>query len=197
MTAKPLNRFWRNKETVMAKKVLVAIADGTEELEAVTIIDVLRRAGAQVIVASVGKMNVLCSRAVRLTADALVSDCTDKEYDLIVLPGGLPGAEHLRDCADLIEMLKQQKDSPRLYAAICASPAVALLPHGLLEGKKATCYPAPNLELAARCDEKVVVDGNCITSQGPGTALEFSLKLAELLLGKEKTAEVAKAMLVE
>ncbi len=181
----------------MAKKVLVAIADGTEELEAVTIIDVLRRAGAQVIVASVGKMNVLCSRGVRLIADTLISDCTDKEYDLIVLPGGLPGAEHLRDCADLIEMLKQQKDSGRLYAAICASPAVALQPHGLLEGKKATSYPAPNMELPARCDQKVVVDGNCITSQGPGTALKFSFKLAELLFGPAKRDEVAKAMLAK
>ena len=209
MTARLLNRFWPNKgtccgktvvklaETAMAKKVLVAIADGTEELEAVTIIDVLRRAGAQVIVASVGKMNVLCSRGVKITADAMVSDCTDKEYDLIALPGGLPGAEHLRDCAELIKMLKQQKDSPRLYAAICASPAVALLPHGLLEGKKATCYPAPNMDFPGRCNQKVVVDGNCITSQGPGTALDFSLKLAELLFGPAKRDEVAKAMLVK
>jgi len=181
----------------MAKKVLVAIADGTEELEAVTIIDVLRRAGAQVVVASVGKLEIVCSRAVRLTADALISDCTDKEYDLIALPGGLPGAEHLRDCAELIGMLKQQKNSPRLYAAICASPAVALQPHGLLEGKKATCYPAPNLDLPARCDQKVVVDGNCITSQGPGTALDFSLKLVELLFGPATRDEVAKAMLVK
>jgi 4-methyl-5(b-hydroxyethyl)-thiazole monophosphate biosynthesis len=181
----------------MAKKVLVAIADGTEELEAVTIIDVLRRAGAQVIVASVARMNVICSRGVRLTADALISDCTDKEYDLIALPGGLPGAEHLRDCPELIEMLKQQKNSNGLYAAICASPAVALLPHGLLEGKKATCYPEPNMEFPDRCDEKVVVDDNCITSQGPGTALEFSLKLAEMLFGPAKSNEVAKAMLVE
>ena len=209
MTAGRLNRSWPNKGTccgktvvklaeyVMAKKVLVAIADGTEELEAVTIIDVLRRAGAQVIVASVGKLEIVCSRGVRLTADVLISDCKDSEYDLIALPGGLPGAEHLRDCAELIEMLKQQKNSPRLYAAICASPPVALQPHGLLEGRKATCYPAPNMELAARCDQKVVVDGNCITSQGPGTALKFSLKLAELLFGKEKTAVVAKEMLVK
>jgi 4-methyl-5(b-hydroxyethyl)-thiazole monophosphate biosynthesis len=181
----------------MAKKVLVAIADGTEELEAVTIIDVLRRAGAQVIVASVGKINIVCSRGVRLTADGLISDCTDKEYDLIALPGGLPGAEHLRDCAGLIEILKKQKDSGRLYAAICASPAVVLQPHGLLEGKKATCYPASNLEFPARCDEKVVVDGNCITSQGPGTALEFSFKLAEMLFGPAKRDEVAKAMLAK
>jgi len=181
----------------VAKNVLVAIADGTEELEAVTIIDVLRRAGAEVTVASAGEMNVLCSRGVRLTADVLISDCTDNQYDLIVLPGGLPGAEYLRDCVQLIEMLKRQRDSGRLYAAICASPAVALQPHGLLDGRGATCYPAPNLDLPGRRDDNVVIDGNCITSQGPGTALEFSLKLVVLLFGQAKRNEVTKAMLVK
>lgn len=181
----------------MAKNVLVAIADGTEELEAVTIIDVLRRAGAEVTAAAVTKPAVVCSRSVKLTADAQISDCKDSEYDLIVLPGGLGGAEHLRDCADLIEMLKQQNAAGRLYAAICASPAVVLQPHGLLEGKKATCYPAPNLDFPGRIEDDVVVDGNCITSQGPGTALRFSLKLVVLLFGQAKRNEIAKAMLVK
>ncbi len=181
----------------MAKKVLIAIADGTEELEAVTIIDVLRRAGADVTVAAVGKLEITCSRGVRLKADVLIGDCKDIEYDLIVLPGGLPGAEHLRDSIELVGMLKRQRGFGRLYAAICASPAVVLQPHGLLEGKKATCYPAPNLDFPGRCDDSVVVDGNCITSQGPGTALEFSLKLAVLLFGQAKRNEVANAMLVK
>jgi 4-methyl-5(b-hydroxyethyl)-thiazole monophosphate biosynthesis len=114
---------------------------------------------------------------------------------LIVLPGGMPGAEHLRDSKELIEMLNEQAASGRLYAAICASPAVALKPHGLLENKKATCYPSLLSELDNPEQAKVVVDGNCITSQGPGTALEFSLKLIELLFDKEKSREVAKAML--
>ena len=179
----------------MAKNVLVAIADGTEELEAVTIIDVLRRAGAEVTVAAVDKPDVLCSRSVKITADALISDCMDSEYDLIVLPGGLPGAEYLRDCAELIEMLKQQRSGGRLYAAICASPAVVLQPHGLLAGQKATGYPAPDLDFDGRLDDKVVVDGNCITSQGPGTALEFSLRLVVLLFGRSKRNEVAQAIL--
>jgi 4-methyl-5(b-hydroxyethyl)-thiazole monophosphate biosynthesis len=179
----------------MAKNVLVAIADGTEELEAVTIVDVLRRAGAEVTVAAVAKPAVVCSRSVKITADVLISDCKDSEYDLIVLPGGLGGAEHLRDCAELIEMLKLQRVSGRLYAAICASPAVVLLPHGLLEGRKATCYPSPNLDMPDRKDDNVVVDGNCITSQGPATALEFSLRLVVLLFGRAKHNEVARAML--
>lgn len=179
----------------MSKKVLVAIADGTEELEAVTIIDVLRRAEADVTVASVGDKQVTASRGVKLVADAVISDCLGTVYDLIVLPGGMPGAEHLRDNKELTEMLNEQAASGRLYAAICASPAVTLKPHGLLKNKKATCYPSLLLDLDTPEQAKVVVDGNCITSQGPGTALQFSLKLIELLFDKEKTQEVAKAML--
>jgi 4-methyl-5(b-hydroxyethyl)-thiazole monophosphate biosynthesis len=180
----------------MSKKVLVAIADGSEELEAVTIIDVLVRAGADVTVASVGEMQITASRGVKIVADALIGDCKGQEYDLIVLPGGIPGAEHLRDCSELIEMLKRQRQANRFYAAICASPAMVLQHHGLLEGRKATCYPSPDLNLPDRQDAKVVVDGSCVTSQGPATALEFALKLVELLFGEEKSHQVAQAMLV-
>lgn len=181
----------------MSKKVLVAIADGAEELEAVTIIDVLRRAGADVTVASVGDMQVTASRGVKIIADVLIGDCAGEEYDLIALPGGLAGAKNFRDSKLLIEMLRKQKDSGRLYAAICASPAIVFQHHGLLTGRRATCYPSPDLDLPNRRDEKVVVDGDCITSQGPSTALQFSLKLVELLFGKEKSQEVAKAMLAD
>ncbi|OHB60628.1 MAG: dihydroxyacetone kinase, partial [Planctomycetes bacterium RBG_13_50_24] len=177
----------------MSKKVLVVIADGTEELEAVTIIDVLRRAKADVTVASVDDKQVTASRGVKLVADAVISDCAGKVYDLIALPGGMPGAEHLRDCSRLTDMLKAQAASGRLYAAICASPAVALKPHGLLKNKKATCYPSLLSELDIAEQANVVVDGNCITSQGPATALEFALKLVELLFDKQKSREVAKA----
>ena len=179
----------------MSKKVLVAIADGTEELEAVTIIDVLRRAKADVTVASVGNKQVTASRGVNLVADALISECAGNVYDLIALPGGMPGAEHLRDSKELTQMLKDQAASARLYAAICASPAVAFKPHGLLKDKKATCYPSLLSELDNPQQEKVVVDANCITSQGPATALEFSLKLIELLFDKQTAQQVAEAML--
>ncbi len=180
---------------MISKKVLVAIADGTEELEAVTIIDVLRRAEADVTVASVGEIQITASRGVKLVADAVISDCVGSVYDLIALPGGMPGAEHLRDSKELTDMLKAQAASGRLYAAICASPAVALKPHGLLKDKKATCYPSLLAELDNAEQAKVVIDGNCITSQGPATALEFSLKLVELLFDKQKSQEVANAML--
>lgn len=180
----------------MSKNVLVAIADGTEELEAVTIIDVLRRAKADVTVASVGSRKITASRGVKLVADVVISDCVGKVYDLIALPGGMPGAENLRDSNELTEILKVQASSGKLYAAICASPAVVLKHHGLLQNKKATCYPTLASALDNAVDSKVVVDGNCITSQGPATALHFSLKLVELLFGKEKAQQVAQAMLV-
>ncbi len=181
----------------MAKKVLVPIADGSEEIEAVCIIDTLRRAGAEVTVASVDKLQVTASRGVKLVADVRIADGTKQTYDCIALPGGMPGAEHLRDSAELIRMLKEQKQAGRLYAAICASPAVVLQHHGLLEKTKATCFPAlrNKLNAAYASQERVVVDGNCVTSQGPATAIEFALKLVELLFGPAKAQEVGTAML--
>jgi len=183
----------------MSKKVLVPIANGTEEIEAVCIIDTLRRAGAEVTVASVEELQITASRGVKLVADARISDCVDQTYDCIALPGGMPGAEHLRDSAPLIEKLKQQKQAGRLYGAICASPAVVLQPHGLLANVTAACFPSmrSKLDPAYASDEAVVVDGHCVTSQGPGTAIAFALKLVELLFGAGKAREVADAMLVQ
>ena len=176
----------------MSKKVLVPIADGSEEIEAVGIIDILRRAGAEVTVASVDDLQITASRGVKITADCLISDCMDQTFDLIALPGGMPGAEHFRESSQLVDMLKKQREAGRLYAAICASPAVVFQPHGLLAGKKATCHPGrkDTLENKEAADSRVVVDGNCITGQGPGSAMEFALKLVELLLGKEKMKQV-------
>lgn len=182
----------------MAKTALIPIADGTEELEAVAIIDTLRRGGVQVTVASVmPELQVTASRQVKLVADTLIGECVNATYDLIALPGGLPGAEHLRDSAPLVGMLTRQKAEGRLYGAICASPAVALSPHGLLHGLKATCYPGFEEKFtdAEAVDARVVVDGTCITSQGPGTAIEFALKLLEVLFDADKAAQVGAPML--
>jgi 4-methyl-5(b-hydroxyethyl)-thiazole monophosphate biosynthesis len=181
----------------MAKTVLVPIADGSEEIEAVCIIDTLRRAGAQVTVASVDGLQVTASRGVKLVADARIADCAGQTYDCIALPGGMPGAEHLRDSAVLIEMLKKQKQAGRLYGAICASPAVVLQHHKLLEKVRATSFPSlrNKLDPAYASEERVVVDGRCVTSQGPATAIEFALKLVELLFGPAQAKEVGTAML--
>jgi len=182
----------------MAKTALVPIADGTEEIEATCIIDTLRRAEIEVTVASVDALQVTASRGVKIVADRLIADCVARTYDCIALPGGMPGAEHLRDSAPLIAKLKEQKDAGRLYAAICAAPAVVFQHHGLLKGVKATCYPGMQNQLDPKCvaRDRVVVDGNCVTSQGPATAIEFTLKLVELLAGPDKAKQVAQAMLV-
>lgn len=178
----------------MEKSVLVPVADGTEELEAVAIIDILRRAGAAVTVASVsGSRQITASRGVVITADRLIQECIDDKYDLIVLPGGIPGAQHLRDAPDLIRMLKSQKENGKLYGAICASPAIVLDHHGLLVGHQATCHPgfAGEMNGQHHIDERVVLDGNCLTSRGAGTAVEFALALVERLFDAEKRQEVA------
>lgn len=183
----------------MAKRVLVPIAKGCEEIEAVTLIDVLRRAGAEVTVASVEPLPlVTASRGVRLMADCLIDDCRKQTFDLIVLPGGMPGAERLRDCELLIAMLQEQKRSQRYYGAICAAPAVVFETHGLLESCRATAHPdfVDALSNQSSAASRVVEDGHCITSRGPGTALEFALHLVELLYGHEKAQAVAKPMVI-
>ena len=180
------------------KRVLVPIADGSEEIESVAIIDVLRRAGAEVTVASVDELQVTASRGVKLVADRLIRDCAGSAYDLIALPGGSRGAEHLRDSPELVAMLKKQQAQNRLYAAICAAPAVVLEHHGLATGRRVTCHPGftDRLSNQESVSSRVVVDGNLVTSRGPGTAIEFALKLVELLYGEEKAREVADPMIV-
>lgn len=189
----------------MSKTALVPVADGTEEIEAVSIIDVLRRAGVEVTVASVmERLQVTASRGVMLVAEKLISECVDQPFDLVVLPGGIPGAQHLRDSEDLGKILERQAASRGLYGAICAAPAVVLHPKGLIDGLRATCHPAFRDQLPGYHEpdpdsaggRRVVIDGGCVTSQGPGTALEFALSLVALLLGEEKAAEVAGPMMM-
>ncbi|MBN2003191.1 MAG: DJ-1/PfpI family protein [Anaerolineae bacterium] len=181
----------------MPHKVLVPIANGSEEIEAVCIIDTLRRAGADVTVASVEPTRqVICSRGVNLVADNLIGECAGTRYDLIVIPGGMPGAEHLRDSEPLTTLLKEQVHAGRRYAAICAAPVVVLQHHGMLRGRRATCFPsfASQLHNPEAATERVVVDGPCITGCGPGAAIEFTLTLIEHLDGLEKATEVGSRM---
>lgn len=182
----------------MRKKVLVAVANGTEELEAVAITDTLRRSGADVVVASVQELTIVGSCRTKLIADKLISECMEDEWDLIVVPGGIPGATNLRDSRELTYLLKKQARQEKLYAAICAAPVVVLQHHGLLQNKKATANPgfANSLTDKSMIQQRVVVDGNCITSQSRGTALEFSIKLIELLYDKDKASQIASEMLL-
>ncbi|OMO92414.1 ThiJ/PfpI [Corchorus olitorius] len=180
-------------------QILVPIADGSEEMEAVMIIDILRRAKANVVVASVGdSLEILASRKVKLVADMLLDEAARLSYDLIVLPGGLGGAQAFASSDKLVNLLKKQAESNKPYGAICASPALVLEPHGLLKGKKATAFPAMCNKLSDQSfiDNRVVVDGNLITSRGPGTSMEFSLGIVEKFFGRQKALELAKVMLV-
>jgi 4-methyl-5(b-hydroxyethyl)-thiazole monophosphate biosynthesis len=183
----------------MPKSVLVAMANGSEDMESVIMIDVLRRAQLDVTVASVHEKQVTCARGVRVVTDKLITECVDTQFDMIAIPGGLPGADNLRDSETLKDMLLKQQAGNSYVAAICASPAVVFQTHGMLKDKKATCYPAfaEHLDDQSSVEAKVVVDGYCVTSQGPGTAIEFSLTLVEVLCGLDKAKEVASAMLVD
>ncbi len=175
---------------------LIPVSHGSESLETTTITNILRRADVEVTVASITDGLVVDgTRAIKITADARFSDIAQKDFDLIVLPGGESGAAALGACAPLMSKMVAQRRDHRWYAAICAAPALALNPHGLLDGKKATCYPAFRSSLLHYVDLPVVVDGHCITGQGPASAVAFGLQLVESLCGSAKRKEVAEGLL--
>ena len=173
--------------------VLVPLAQGCEELEAVTITDLLRRAGINVITAGLDAEPVKASRGTVLIPDTTLDAVMTQEFDMIVLPGGLPGADHLNNDPRIHTLLKQMHEADKYTAAICAAPKV-LASAGLLKGKHATSYPgsidAATLEGMVYEEKPVVIDGKLITSRGPGTAMDFALNLIEQLLGKTKRDEV-------
>ena len=172
-------------------RVLVPLAQGCEELEAITITDLLTRAGVEVVTAGLDDQPVTASRGIRIIPDTTIETVKEEAFDLIVLPGGLPGANHLRDDTRLQAMLKQQSANGKLIGAICAAPKV-LAEAGLLDGKNFTCYPGalgeyPELQAGSSAIE---IDGNIISSRGPGTAMDFALSLIEQLEGKTKRDEI-------
>jgi 4-methyl-5(b-hydroxyethyl)-thiazole monophosphate biosynthesis len=179
-------------------RVLVPLADGCEELEAVTIIDILRRAGIEVVSAGLGEGPVTASRGVVLIPDKALDDVLNEEFDMIALPGGLPGADHLDTDPRIHALLQRMAEQDKYTAAICAAPKV-LLNAGLLDGRRATAYPgvidgrlAESSQLLA---DAVVSDGRVITSRGPGTAMDFALTLIEHLLGADKRQEVEEPLM--
>ena len=173
--------------------VLVPLAQGCEELEAVTVIDLLRRAGVTVVTAGLDGQPVRASRGVVLVPDTDLDTALRSDYDMVVLPGGLPGADHLDNDPRVRALLRKMAESGRFTAAICAAPKV-LASAGLLAGKQATSYPGV-LDALGLADtvlrrEPVVTDGTVITSRGPGTAMDFALTLIEKLVGKDRRDEV-------
>jgi len=186
-----------NKTLEHTPLVLVPLAQGCEELEAVTITDLLTRAGINVITAGLDQKTVIASRGMKLVADYLLDDVLEKDFDMIVLPGGLPGADHLNNDQLIQTIVKRLAANNKYTAAICAAPRV-LATAGLLEGKHVTSFPGTLDKFPVnnlRYEESaVVVDDKIVTSRGPGTAMDFSLILIELLMGKEKRNEVEAAL---
>jgi len=173
-------------------KVLIPLAPGCEELEAVTVIDILRRAGIEVITAGLAAGPVRASRGTVLLPDTTLDEALHHDYDMIVLPGGMPGSEHLKNDVRVIALLKKMAAAGKYVAAICAAP-MALHAAGLLQGKRATSFPGVLDELPGShtyLSNAVVVDGNIVTSRGPGTAMDFALTLVELLAGRARRDQV-------
>ncbi|MCG5514694.1 MULTISPECIES: DJ-1 family glyoxalase III [unclassified Ectothiorhodospira] len=174
-------------------RILIPIAHGSEELEAVTLIDLLRRADFQVVVAGLEPGPVTCSRGVVIKPDVLLDEVLDDPFDLVVLPGGLPGANRFDADPRMHALLRRMQYEGRFIGAICAAPKV-LGSAGLLKGRTATGHPsvvnALDLPETRFTGQAVEVDGNIATSQGPGTAMDFALALIELLAGTDKRREV-------
>lgn len=180
------------------KRVLMPIADGFEEIEAVTIVDVLRRAGVEVVVAGLLGDRVVGAHGMALETDTTLHRALDHSFDSIVLPGGMPGTTNLRDDPRVIELLQRQRKSGGHVAAICAAPMV-LAAAGVVSGVPVTSHPSTQSQLGdavLRSGDRVVRSGNIVTSQGPGTALEFALALVEDLVGADRAGELARAMVV-
>ncbi len=176
--------------------VLVPLAPGFEELEAVTIVDVLRRADIEVRLVSLGPERLVTgSHGISLLADEVWSELGEQPVDAIALPGGMPGSRHLRDHLELRARLVALHAAGGLVAALCAAPIV-LDAAGLLTGRRATAFPGTELPSAVMLGERVVVDGRIVTSRGPGTALEFALTLVAELGKAERAAELRAGMLV-
>lgn len=184
----------------MQKKVLVPLAEGFEEIEATVIIDVLRRAEIEVVTASVSENDrtVTGAHSIPIVADELLSDIKEEKFDMIVLPGGMPGAKNLAESEILVELLKRQFFNDGLIGAICAAPAVVLQSNNLLGSEKVACYPSfrEDINDSNRSSERLHVGDKLITGAGPGVVIEFSLSLVEKLVDKEMAEDLRSGMLV-
>lgn len=176
--------------------VLVPLANGFEEIEAVTIIDVLRRAGVVVTVAGLADGPARGSHDIVLEPDTTLDAVRAASFDAVVLPGGMPGAKHLSEDPRVLEIVRRSVESGRLTAAICAAPIV-LEAAGVLKGVRATSYPGHALPSARYSEDSVVEDGVIVTSRAAGTAMEFALALVTRLVSPAKARELTERMLVE
>jgi len=179
------------------KTAIVILAPGFEEIETITIVDLLRRADINVTTASISEKEITGSHDIIINADVLLKDYSKHDFDIVILPGG-PGANKLKKSKTVIDLLKKQSNEKKWIAAICAAPTV-LEKAGLTTGKKITSYPSEK-EVFINSDYKtdnVVQDGNIITSRAAGTAIEFSLYLIRILCDEKKAKEIAAKILFQ
>lgn len=178
------------------KRVLIPIAPGFEEIEALAVVDILRRAGIEVIIAGTIDGPIEGRNKIKVLTDTSLDSVKNQDFDMIVLPGGAIGTENLKKDPRIKEIVERLYKKGKFTTAICAAPTI-LSAIGITTGKTVTSHPSvwDKLTKEKVLDERVVVDGNIVTSQGPGTAIEFAFKLVELLSGKEKAAEVNKGVL--
>lgn len=181
----------------MKTKAAVFLAQGFEDIEAVVVIDLLRRVGIEVAVVGVNSSQVIGSRGVKIIVDKQIEDLEDK-FDAYILPGGMPGASNLAVNERLSNLLKEGKSQGKLIAAICASPAIVLAPLGILDNLKATCYPGMQTYFSKTTqyiEQPVVADTNIVTSQSPATAFIFALKIIERFRSIEMVNSLKKEIL--
>jgi len=175
------------------KKVVIPLAEGFEEIEALTVADVLRRAELEVVLVGLPGSIVKGRSNIKVISDKKIEDINPKDFDAVVLPGGDPGYINLGRSQKVLDMLVDFNDQEKLIAAICASPCI-LSKLGILENRKATIYPGMEKDIPRPRSGKVIVDGHVITSEGPGTAIDFALEIVRNLLGKEKANDVRKEL---
>jgi len=180
------------------KRVLIPLAPGFEEIEALAVVDILRRAGAEVLLAGTVDGPIEGRNKIKILADTSLDSVKEQDFDMIVLPGGAVGTENLKKDPRIKDIVERLYKKGRLITAICAAPTV-LSAIGITAGKTVTSHPTVRTKLDKEkiSEERVVVDGNIITSQGPGTAIEFAFKLVEILFGKDKVVEVNKGVLAK
>lgn len=177
-------------------KVMIPLAEGFEEIEAATIIDVLRRAEIEVVTVGMASTAVEGAHGIRLMTDTKFSDISLTDFDAVVLPGGDPGYKNLMKSSRFMDELKLCDEAKRIIGAICAAPLV-LAKAGILEDKKATVFPTMEAFIPRPRSGAVVVDKNIITGRSPGDAMEFSLKLVEVISGKEKSRSIKSKLIIE
>ncbi len=178
--------------------VLLFLATGFEEIESMCIVDTLRRAGVRVVVAGLQEGPIAGSRGVQVIPDSMLDELAVEDFDAVILPGGSPGYINLGADERVLAMVQNAYESGKLVAAICGAPSI-LGKLGILRGRRATVYPGNEAELigAEPVSDPVVVDGNVVTSRGPGTALEFAIKLVELLVGEQQARAVKADLLAD